>query len=282
LQGWIGSLAPHLTDLIARDAYLGQHAYFLRDTARQSKYLMSEELEALAAELCLDAGAAFTKLQGNVTSQLKVPFERGGKTESLPITVVHNLCFDPDGEVRRRAYDAEVAGWESIARPWLPASMREGDRSYAQPASRPAQRAGYRTRSESDRSSHARGLAGSHSRVVSRVRRYLKSKASKLGHEQLPWWDLFAPLGAAHNTFTWRQARDFIVSQFGTFSPELGDFAAQVFDRRWIDGEPRDGKRGGAYCMGLMRLEESRILAKLRWQLRAGEHAGTRAGARFS
>src|SRR5581483_956723 len=34
-----------------------------------------------------------------------------------------------------------------------------------------------------------------------------------------------------------------------------------AFDQRWIDAEPRDGKRGGAYCMGVMAIEESRILA---------------------
>jgi oligoendopeptidase F len=37
--------------------------------------------------------------------------------------------------------------------------------------------------------------------------------------------------------------------------------AATAFRDRWIDGEPRDGKRGGAYCMGVMAIEQSRILA---------------------
>src|SRR5690606_6853320 len=56
-------------------------------------------------------------------------------------------------------------------------------------------------------------------------------------------------------------ARDFIAEKFGQFTPELGQFAATAFDQRWIDGEPRDGKRGGAYCMEVLGTEESRILA---------------------
>ena len=75
---------------------------------------MSEELEQLASELCLDGGAAFGKLQGNVTSQLTVPFEVDGETKQLPISAVHNYCFDADAAVRERAYRAEVAGWQSV------------------------------------------------------------------------------------------------------------------------------------------------------------------------
>lgn len=109
LQGWIGSLATLLDKLIPLEPQLQKHAYYLHESARQSQYLMSEELESLAADLSLDGGTAFGKLQGNVTSQLKVPLERDGKTELLPITVIRNLCFDGDRVIRERAYHAEQA-----------------------------------------------------------------------------------------------------------------------------------------------------------------------------
>ena len=83
LQGWIGSLAPQLDDAIAQRSKLAAAAFFLRHAARQSKYLMSEELEDLAADLVLDSGAAWGKLQGNVTSQLKVTLERDGKPQHV-------------------------------------------------------------------------------------------------------------------------------------------------------------------------------------------------------
>ena len=68
-------------------------------------------------------------------------------------------------------------------------------------------------------------------------------------------------MGKSDTKFTWSAARKFIVEKFSTFSRELGEFAATAFDRRWIDAEPRDGKRGGAYCMPIPGREESRILA---------------------
>ncbi len=262
LEGWIGSLASQLPQLIASNSKVKEHAFFLNDTARQSRYLMSEELEALAAELCLDAGGAFGKLQGNVTSQLKVPFERDGKTELLPITVIRNLSFDPDPEVRQRAYQTEIDGWKSIRT--TVAACLNGVKGTAATLARNRKRESVLDaaldQNRIDRPT-LDALLGAIREAFPVFRRYLRSKARKLGKLQLAWWDLFAPLGSAHMTFTWEEARAFIVKQFSSFSDELGQFAARAFDQRWIDAEPRDGKRGGAYCMGVMAIEESRILA---------------------
>lgn len=37
--------------------------------------------------------------------------------------------------------------------------------------------------------------------------------------------------------------------------------AATAFAKNWIDAEQRDGKRGGAFCMGVPAVKESRVLA---------------------
>jgi pepF/M3 family oligoendopeptidase len=262
LEGWIGSLAPHLPELIGHSDLLREHAFFLSDTAHQSQFLMSEELEALAADLCIDGGTAFGKLQGNVTSQLKVPLERNGQVEILPITVVRNLCFDPNPDTRKRAYEAEVKGWESI-RTTIAAcinGVKGTATTLARRRSRPSVLDAALDQNRIDRPT-LDALLGAIRESFPMFRGYLRSKAKKLGQEQLHWWDIFAPLGLAHSSFQWHEARDFIVDKFGRFSGELGTFAARAFDEQWIDGQPRDGKRGGAYCMGIMDIEQSRVLA---------------------
>ena len=223
---------------------------------------LSEELEALAADLVLDGGGAFGKLQGNVTSQLKVPFERNGKVEQLPITVVRNLSFDADPEIRERAYHTEIAGWESIRT--SVAACLNGVKGTAVTLARRRGRPRWLDEAlEQNRVDQQTldALLGAIREHFPTFRRYLKSKAAKLGKPQLPWWDLFAPVGEANRIFSWSDARDFIVEKFGSFSSELGDYAATAFDEHWIDAEPRDGKRGGAYCMSIPATEESRILA---------------------
>jgi pepF/M3 family oligoendopeptidase len=91
-------------------------------------------------------------------------------------------------------------------------------------------------------------------------RRYWHAKARRLGQERLPWWDLWAPVGRLERRYTFAEARDFILEQFGAYSERLAGFARRAFDHNWIDAEPRDGKRGGAFCMRLPAVEESRIL----------------------
>jgi len=267
LQGWIGSLGPQLTPLIAKHKLLADHEFFLRDAARRSQFLMSEALEGLASELVVDAGTAFGKLQGNVTSQLKVPLERNGRVESLPITVVRNLCFDPDPQVREQAYHAELKGWESIRT--TVAACLNGVKGTALTLARRRGRGSVLEVALDDNHIDADTLLAMSTAIreaLPMFRRYLSGKAKRLNADakppgQLKWWDLFAPLGGAHRQFTWSDARRFIVGKFSTFSPDLGAYADLAFEQRWIDAEPRDGKRGGAFCMEVLGTDESRILA---------------------
>jgi pepF/M3 family oligoendopeptidase len=91
-------------------------------------------------------------------------------------------------------------------------------------------------------------------------RKYFKHKAKLLGKNKLAWWDLFAPVGKIGKTYTFEEARDFILTNFEKFSPELKNFAKRAFDNNWIDAEMRDGKRGGAFCMEVHGVKESRVL----------------------
>jgi pepF/M3 family oligoendopeptidase len=89
---------------------------------------------------------------------------------------------------------------------------------------------------------------------------YFNAKAKKLGKESLAWWDIFAPIGEPKSLYSWDEAQQIILTNFEKFSPELSDFARRAFSNNWIDAEQRDGKRGGAFCMGLPSAKESRIL----------------------
>lgn len=258
LKGWLGSLAALIPDLIASDPLLAEHRFFLTFTAEQSRYLMSEPLEALAAELALDAGTAWGRLQGTVSSQLTVNFEG----QEMPISMVRNLSFDPDPAVRERAYHVEIAGWKSIST--TVAACMNGVKGTALTLNKQRGRASVLDLSlEQNRIDRATldALLGSIHEFLPEFRRYFASKAKKLGKPVLPWWDLFAPIGHAEQRFSWDEARKFIVEKFGKFSPELGAFAERNFAERWIDAEPRAGKRGGAYCMSVPGIDESRILA---------------------
>ncbi|MGE3164905.1 MAG: M3 family oligoendopeptidase [Planctomycetota bacterium] len=261
LQGWIGTLEPMLDQLFVEHPALGSYEFLLRHSAREARHLMDEDLEALAAELSVDGARAFSRLQSSVTSQIRVPLERDGKTEELPISMVHNLCFDPDSAVRERAYHAELAGWRSVAPVVAVAlnSIKGNARTLARRRRRVDVLDAALSENRIDRPT-LEALLGSIQEFFPVFRRYLKSKAKKLGLSTLRWWDLFAPVGAASKHYTWDQAREFICERFERFSPDLHRFAVKAFERRWIDAEPRAGKLGGGFCMPVMGRDESRIL----------------------
>ncbi|MGB9299790.1 MAG: M3 family oligoendopeptidase [Anaerolineae bacterium] len=263
-QGWIRTIAEDpqaLPAALEHEGSVKEHAFFLKETAEQSKYLMGEAEETLASELSLSGATAWAKLQGVVSSQVKVPFEREGKIEDLPVTVVINLRNDPDEDVRRRAYEAEIKAWEKVREP-LAACLNGIKGSVITLYKRRG-----RTDPLHDTLDQARIDRETLDALLSvmrgsfpMIRRYWHSKAERLGKPTLAWWDLWAPVGRLERRYTWEEAREFIVGQFGTFSGALEALARRAYDNRWLDAEPRDGKRGGAFCMRVCGVEESRVM----------------------
>ena len=61
--------------------------------------------------------------------------------------------------------------------------------------------------------------------------------------------------------WTFEEARDYIVKEFTSFSPVMGEFAKNAFDKNWIDARVHPGKVGGAYCQDFYVQKESRVLS---------------------
>jgi pepF/M3 family oligoendopeptidase len=264
-SAWLGRNGARLPDALAAPGPARDHAFYLHETVDQSRYMMSDAEEDLAAELALSGANAWGKLQGTVCSQLTVPFERNGQTEKLPIPALQNLLRDPEAAVRRRAYEAELAAWETVREP-LAAAMN-GVKGAAGVLNRRRGRVDA-LHTSLDQSRIDRPTLDTMLGVMRAYfpvfRRYWRAKAQKLGHPgALPWWDLYAPVtpaGATERRYTWVEAEVFVLEQFGKFSPRLAGLAERAFRNHWIDAEPRDGKRGGAFCMEVPLTQESRVL----------------------
>jgi oligoendopeptidase F len=258
---WVGKAAPQLEDIIAPGGSPKDHTYFLRLSAEQSKYLMSAALEDLSAELSLSSTNAWGKLQGTVTSQLSVDFELDGKVQTLPMPALINLHAHPDESVRRRAYEAEMAAWKSVEVP-LAAAMN-GVKGWAVVHNRRRGRQDALHSAIDDAHIDRPTLEAMLDAMVGSFptfRRYFHAKAARLGKDRLAWWDVFAPTGKTDTHYSYTEARSFILENFGKFSPDLAAFARRAFDQGWIDAEQRKGKRGGAFCMSVPVVKESRVL----------------------
>jgi len=259
LTAWIGSL--DVDALIDRSTVAGEHAYMLRKAKLRAAHLMTPAEEALASELNVSSGTAWSKLHSDVTSQLRVPVKVDGQIQELPMSVVRNMADEADRDVRRSAYEAELAGWKEAAVP-LAAALNsiKGEVNVL------ARKRGWQSPLEAslfnsniDRATLDAMLTSARESFPD-FRRYLHAKARALGLSRLAWYDLFAPVGKSDKIWEYDEAARFIVEQFGTYSSRLSGFAARAFRERWIDAEPRVGKVDGAYCT-LLRKDESRVFA---------------------
>jgi len=263
ISAWIGQIAAALPKLIELDERTKAHPYFLYEAAKYSRYMMSEKEEMLAAELSLSGSTAWTKLQGTVTSQYSVPFEMDGKIQKMPMPALINLRSHPDAEVRKKGYEAENQAWNTLKEP-LAAAMNgikgEVNTLNARRGREDALHASI-DQSHIDRET-LEAMFSAMRDSFPMFRGYFRSKAKRLGHEngKLPWWDVFAPVGESNTVYTFAEAKEFILEQFGEFSPRLSAFAKHAFESHWIDAEQRSGKRGGAFCMEVPGVGESRVL----------------------
>lgn len=261
LQAWLGKIATVLDAAIEHSQSAQAHAFMLKEAAQQSKYLMSEAEEGLAAELSLSGGNAWGKLQGTITSQLTVDFELDGETQKLPMPALINLRTHPDEGTRHRAYDAENRAWDSV-REALAACMNGVKGEVITLNKRRGREDALHSaldQARIDRETLA-AMLGAMEDSFPMFRRYFNHKAKLIGKQKLAWWDVYAPVGKAATRYTFEEAGDFILSAFDKFSPELRSFAARAFNNSWIDGEMREGKRGGGFCMQVQGVKESRIL----------------------
>ena len=256
-QSWISKL-PDLEEQIAQDTLLGEYAYMLRNITDSSRYLLPGMGEEIVAKLSISGGDAWSELQEYLTSTVPVHY-RGGVT-NLPS--IRNLAYDPDPQVRKDAYEAEIACYERIKDPVAFAlnsikleTISECKlRGYASPLDRTL----YNSHLER---ATLEAMLEAMDEYAPKFWQYLKAKAKLLGHEGgLPWYDLFAPVGKSSTKFTAQDAKDYLVGLYAQFDQELSDMVATAFDNAWIDFYPKDGKRGGAFCAGVDSIGESRIL----------------------
>ena len=256
-KDWASKL-PNLMELVQKDALLREYTFLFRNIAKSSRYLLSGQAEAVMAKMQLSGGNAWSDLHGYITSTVPVTY-RG---QTINLSAVRNLAYDPDPQVRKDAYEAEIACYDRIkdAAAFALNSIKLETlsdcalRGYASPLAR--------TLEHSDMQQQTLdAMLGAMDEYSPKFWQYLKAKGKALGHENgLPWYDLFAPMGKSSTKFTTQEARDFLVEQFEGFNPDEAKMIADAFDQEWIDFFPREGKAGGAFCAGVEAIGQSRIL----------------------
>ncbi|HWV22569.1 MAG TPA: M3 family oligoendopeptidase [Thermomicrobiales bacterium] len=250
LTAWLGT--QDVDALIAGSEIAREHEYMLRQAKTESRHLMDQAEEDLAGEMTLSGGSAFGQLHDDLTSQIMVRFEkRPGEEVELPMSEVRNLAMEPDRDVRHQAFEAEIAAWKQWETP-IAAALNGVKGEHVTLAKRRKWESGLEQslfQNHIDRETLDAMMTAAREAFPD-IRRYYDAKAKALGIDKLMWYDITAPVGDNNREWSWTDGMDFIMEQFGEFSPKMRDMVRQALDEEWIDAEPRPGKVGGAFCMG--------------------------------
>ena len=248
----------NIETVIENNATLKEHSYRLLNIVKNSKHLLSDAEEELFATMNISGASAWSDLQSNLTSSLKVDY----KGEQITLSTVRNLAYDPDQSVRKAAYEAELQAYPKIETSVafalnsikLQVINEAARRGYASPLAKALDNSAMEQETLD-------ALLTAMKEYMPAFRKYLKAKAKALGHEGgLPWYDLFAPMGKSDNKYTTEEARDYLLGIFAKFDTELHDMVKEAFDNSWIDFFPREGKVGGAFDCAVHSAGQSRVL----------------------
>ena len=249
---------PDLNAVLDSDETLRANAFALRECAEYMKHWMDETVEGPVLRMQSSGGTMFSQLRDKLDATLLIDF-RG---EQLPLSAVRAMASSADAAVRREAYEAELAAYKKVDLPmsYCLNAIKAEARTIAELRGFDSVLSMTLFESRMDDKTLCAMWAAIRE-ALPQLREYFKAKAKLLGHEGgLPFYDLLAPVGESHRTYTLEEARDLLLRVFGDFSAEMRDMMAEAFESGWIDAYPHSGKSGGAFCAGSYQHNQSRIM----------------------
>ena len=213
-KSWATSL-PNLMELVQSDEDLKVYTFLFQNMEDSSRYLLPGRGEEIMAKMEMSGSSAWADLQQYLTSTVPVSYR--GTTTNL--SAIRNLAYDPDPQVRKDAYEAEIACYERIrdAVAFALNSIKLETisdcqlRGYESPLQRTVKRNDMKMET-------LNAMLEAMDEYAPKFWQYLKAKAKAMGYENgLPWYELFAPMGKSSTKFTAEQARDYLVKLFAEF-----------------------------------------------------------------
>ena len=221
--------------------------HHLRALRRYRPHQLSEPEERVLTETEVTGPTAFRRLFTEQTSALTVELPDQEGPASLEEAL--SRLQDPDRDRRREA----AAGITEALRPGLrmrayvfntllqDKAVKDRLRSY------PNWLAARNLANEASDES-VRALVEAVKSRYELARRWYRLKARLLSLDRLAHYDRMAPVGATDERIPYDEARTIVLDCYSSFDAELGTAARSFFDDGYVDGPPRPGKRGGAFC----------------------------------
>lgn len=244
--GRLMSAKPQITE----DPELNEYKHYLERKLRNVPHLLSEREEQLVIAKDKNGIEAWSQLQGDWLGTRMFEIEIKGEKQRMPYGEIIALYEDSDREIRKNANKIvyEELGedeilWASAIRSICSDHLQMCDwRNY--PSTMTQSLIANDVEKET-----IDALMTVIQRNVKVYQKYLRLKAKIMEIEKLANYDIVAPLPSAPNLeYSWDESRSEVTSSYSGFDEQIGNWIYEMYKRRHIDGEPRKGKRSGAFC----------------------------------
>jgi oligoendopeptidase F len=233
---------------LIRDPALEKYRHYLEHKRAWRPHFLTEPEEKILDEKAVTGRAAFIRLFDETVASIQFPFEADGRIDNLPLQQVNAKLYDPDRNIRKSAAQALTTGLKNNARllTYVFNTVVLDHKSDYELKNFPNPMAPRHLDNEiSDAIVEA--LMTATEQYHSSVERYYRLKARLLHLDVLYDYDRYALLFADMPICDWPTARRIVTQSYEAFSPEAAAVVRQFFEKSWIDGELRPGKRGGAF-----------------------------------
>ena len=261
LRGLKDASEQEFEALVARPA-LTSARHLLEIMRKDAQFAMSPEREALAADLSVDGLDAWGRLYDTVSGKLSFQMDwPDGRQEEIPIAQRGSLMEGPDRAVRQAAFEGGNRAWECVEDVTASALNAISGTRHTLYGYRGVQH--FMDKALFDAGISQKTLDAMFEAIQGErelSRKILRVKANAMGLDGIAWYDLGAPLPFPdQGKLSWDVAKDMVQGAFANAYPKLGEFQQMMYDKDWIEWEPRPGKRPGAFCTGSEMIRESRI-----------------------
>ena len=247
--------AATIKGFLATESRLGNYAFYLQDIVRRAPHTLSDAEEKILADAGPLAGSA-SNIYG-ILSNADFPYPSitlsDGRTVKIDQSGYHELRASPNRADRQAVMKVFFEALGAFGRTFGTTMNANFQKAHFFAKSRK-----YPTTLEMSlngpnipTSVYTRLIEGVN-RHVPTLHRYLGLRKRMMGiTDELRYSDLYAPLVASVDLkYTPEEAQAHVLASLRPLGAEYGQVVQRAFDERWLDWQPTEGKRSGAYSNG--------------------------------